>query len=63
MFIGSLQMAFDLSEKHRMNVSTVTELQKIVHAEIGHTPQLEDKVLTQILQLIENNKQYLREVK
>lgn len=63
MITGPLQQAFELSKKYRMNVSTITELQKIVNVELGQSRQLEEKVLTQILQLLEANKSYLREVK
>lgn len=63
MIKGPLEEAFKLSKKYRMNVSTVTELQKIIGQELGHSKQVDEKVLTQILQLIENQKVYLREVK
>lgn len=63
MITGPLEKAMTLSMKYRMNVSTVTELQKIVANELNLTQQDEEKVLTQILQLLEKNKVYLREVK
>jgi hypothetical protein len=63
MITGPLEVAMNLSKKYRMNVSTVTELQKIVGNELNLTQQDEEKVLTQILQLLEKNKVYLREVK
>ena len=63
MITGPLEVAMNLSKKYRMNVSTVTELQKIVGSELNLTQQDEEKVLTQILQLLEKNKVYLREVK
>lgn len=63
MITGPLEVAMNLSKKYRMNVSTVTELQKIVGNELSLTQQDEEKVLTQILQLLEKNKVYLREVK
>ena len=63
MIKGPLEQAFKLAKKYRMNVSTVTELQKIISQELGHSKQIDDKVLTQILQLIENQKVYLREVR
>ena len=63
MITGPLEVAMNLSKKYRMNVSTVTELQKIVGNELNLTQQDEENVLTQILQLLEKNKVYLREVK
>jgi hypothetical protein len=63
MITGQLEVAMNLSKKYRMNVSTVTELQKIVGNELNLTQQDGEKVLTQILQLLEKNKVYLREVK
>jgi hypothetical protein len=63
MITGPLETAMNLSKKYRMNVSTVTELQKIVGNELNCSPQQEEKVLTQILQLLETNRVYLREVK
>ena len=63
MITGPLEVAMNLSKKYRMNVSTVTELQKIVGNELNLTQQDGEKVLTQILQLLEKNKVYLREVK
>ena len=62
MIKGPLEQAFQLSKKYRMNVSTVTELQKIIQQELGHSPKVDDQVLTQILKLLENQKVYLRKV-
>ena len=61
MLAGQLKQAFELSKKYRMDVSTVTELQKIVAKEIDSSSRVEMKVLTQILQMLENNKTFLRE--
>lgn len=57
MITGPLEQAFQLSQKYRMNVSTVTELQKILLAEIGDCKQY-DAVLTQILKTIDENKHW-----
>ncbi|MEK4228059.1 ABC transporter permease [Solibacillus sp. FSL H8-0538] len=61
MFTSDLKRAFELAEKYRMDVSTVTELQKIVMKELNSSLKVEENVLTQILQLLENNKTFLRE--
>lgn len=63
MFTGDLKRAFELSQKYRMDVSTVMELQKIVVKELNPSLKVEENVLTQILQLLENNKNFLREAK
>lgn len=63
MFTGELKRAFELSEKYRMDVSTVTELRKIIVKELDPSVKVEENVLTQILQLIESKKTFLREAK
>lgn len=63
MFTGELKSAFELSEKYRMDVSTVTELRKIIVKELDPSVKVEENVLTQILQLLESKKTFLREAK
>lgn len=61
MITGQLERAFQLAEKHKLDVSTILELNKIIMKEVNSTPKVEDKILQQIIQIIENNKQILRE--
>ncbi|MDN4492717.1 ABC transporter permease [Ureibacillus aquaedulcis] len=61
MITGHLERAFQLAEKHKLDVSTILELNKIIMKEVNSSPKTEEKVLQQILQILENNKQILRE--
>ena len=61
MVTGQLERAFKLAEKHKLDVNTILELDKIIAKEVNGSAKLEDKVLQQIIQLLENNKQFLRE--
>ena len=61
MITGQLERAFQLAEKHKLDVSTILELNKIIMKEVNSTPKTEEKILNQILQILENNKQILRE--
>jgi len=61
MITGQLERAFQLAEKHKLDVSTILELNKIIVKEVNSSPKTEDKILQQILQILENNKQILRE--
>ena len=61
MITGQLERAFQLAEKHKLDVSTILELNKIIMKEVNSSPKIEEKVLQQILQLLENNKKILRE--
>ena len=61
MITGQLERAFQLAEKHKLDVSTVLELNKIIVKEVNGSPKVEEKLLQQILQLLENNKQILKE--
>ncbi|MBD8025128.1 ABC transporter permease [Ureibacillus sp. Re31] len=61
MITGQLERAFQLAEKHKLDVSTILELNKIIMKEVNSTPKVEEKILQQIIQIIENNKQILRE--
>ncbi|MCM3387059.1 ABC transporter permease [Ureibacillus chungkukjangi] len=61
MITGQLERAFQLAEKHKLDVSTILELNKIIMKEVNSSPKTEEKILQQILQLLENNKQILRE--
>lgn len=61
MITGQLERAFQLAEKHRLEVSTILELDKIIRKEINSTPAVEEKILQQIIKILENNKRLLRE--
>lgn len=61
MITGQLERAFQLSKKHRLEVQTVLDLQRIVKKELNSTPNVEDKVLQQLLTILENNKKIVRE--
>lgn len=43
MITGQLERAFQLAEKHRLEVSTILELDKIIRKEINSTPVVEEK--------------------
>lgn len=61
MITGQLERAFQLAEKHKLDVSTILELNKIIGKEVNASPILEEKILQQIIKILENNKTYLRE--
>lgn len=61
MITGQLERAFQLAEKHKLDVSTILELNKIILKEVNSSPKVEEKILQQILQILENNKHILRE--
>ncbi|RHW37605.1 ABC transporter permease [Lysinibacillus yapensis] len=61
MITGQLERAFQLAEKHKLDVSTILELNKIIMKEVNSSVKVEEKVLHQILHILENNKQLLRE--
>lgn len=61
MITGQLERAFQLAEKHRLEVSTILELNKIIRKEVNSTPAVEEKLLQQIIKLLENNKTFLKE--
>ncbi|MDI7741938.1 ABC transporter permease [Lysinibacillus fusiformis] len=61
MITGQLERAFQLAEKHKLDVSTILELNKIIMKEVNSSPKTEEKILQQILNILENNKQILRE--
>jgi len=61
MITGQLERAFQLAEKHRLEVSTILELNKIIRKEINSTPVVEEKILQQVIKILENNKRFLRE--
>ncbi|RUL55611.1 MULTISPECIES: ABC transporter permease [Lysinibacillus] len=61
MITGQLERAFQLAEKHKLDVSTILELNKIIMKEVNSSPKVEEKILHQIIQIIENNKQFLKE--
>lgn len=62
MITGQLERAFQLAEKHRLEVSTILELNKIIRKEINSNPMVEEKILQQVIKILENNKRLLREV-
>ncbi|MDM5334222.1 ABC transporter permease [Ureibacillus composti] len=61
MITGHLERAFQLAEKHKLDVSTILELNKIIAKEVNASPISEEKILQQIIKILENNKTYLRE--
>lgn len=61
MLTGNLERAFQLAEKHRLDVSTITELNKIIAREVNIPGKVEEKVLLQMLSILENNKHILKE--
>lgn len=61
MITGQLERAFQLAEKHKLDVSTILELNKIIMKEVDSSVKVEEKILHQILHILENNKQILRE--
>ncbi|MED3662932.1 ABC transporter permease [Ureibacillus sp. FSL K6-8385] len=61
MITGQLERAFQLAEKHRLEVSTILELDKIIRKEINSTPMMEEKILHQVIKILENNKRFLKE--
>lgn len=61
MITGQLERAFQLAEKHRLDVGSVLDLYTIIRKEINATPVVEEKILQQMIKILENNKTYLRE--
>ncbi|SOC15162.1 hypothetical protein SAMN05880501_10846 [Ureibacillus xyleni] len=61
MITGQLERAFQLAEKHKLDVSTILELNKIIMKEVNSSPKVEEKILQQIIQILVNNKQFLKE--
>ncbi|MBS7345736.1 MAG: ABC transporter permease [Caryophanon sp.] len=62
MLTGNLERAFQLAEKHRLDVSTILELNKIIVREVNMPGKVEEKVLLQMLSVLENNTHILKEV-
>lgn len=61
MITGQLGRAFQLAEKHKLDVNTILELNKIIAKEVNSSSAAEEKVLLQIVKLLENNKTILKE--
>ena len=61
MVTGQLERAFRLADKHKLDVSTVLELDKIIMKELNGSAKVEEKILQQIIQVLENNKTILKE--
>lgn len=61
MLTGNLERAFHLAEKHRLDVNTILELNKIIAKEVNLPGNVEEKVLFQMLAILENNKHILKE--
>lgn len=61
MVTGQLERAFRLAEKYKLDVSTILELDKMIMKEVNGTSKVEEKILLQIIQILENNKTLLRE--
>ena len=60
MITGQLGRAFQLAEKHKLDVSTVLELTKVIAKEVNGSQKVEEKILQQMIQILENNKTILR---
>lgn len=60
MITGQLGRASQLAEKHKLDVNTILELTKIIAKEVNGTQKIEDKILLQMIQILENNKTLLR---
>ena len=61
MITGQLGRAFQLAEKHKLDVNTILELNKMIAKEVNGSPKVEEKILLQMLQILENNKTILKE--
>ncbi len=61
MITGQLERAFQLAEKHKLDVSTILDLSMIIRKEINSSSRVEEKVLQQLITILENNKTFLRE--
>lgn len=61
MITGQLGRAFQLAEKHKLDVSTVLELTKVIAKEVNGSQIVEEKILQQMIQILENNKIILKE--
>lgn len=61
MITGQLGRAFQLAEKHKLDVNTILELTKVIAKEVNSSPKVEEKLLLQMIQLLENNKTILKE--
>lgn len=61
MVTGQLERAFQLAEKHKLDVSTILELNKIIAKEVDSSPKMEEKILNQFIHILENNKTILKE--
>ena len=61
MITGQLGRAFQLAEKYKLDVNTILELTKVIAKEVNSSPKVEEKLLLQMIQLLENNKTILKE--
>ncbi|MGE7022072.1 hypothetical protein [Solibacillus cecembensis] len=61
MVTGQLERAFQLAEKHKLDVSTILELNKIIAKEVNSSMKMEEKILNQFIHILENNKTILKE--
>lgn len=61
MVTGQLERAFQLAEKHKLDVSTILELNKIIEKEVNSSYKMEEKILNQFIHILENNKTILKE--
>ncbi|MGN7477401.1 ABC transporter permease [Solibacillus silvestris] len=61
MITGQLGRAFQLAEKHKLDVNTILELTKVIAKEVNNSPKIEEKILQQMIQILENNKTILKE--
>ncbi|CAM5218025.1 ABC transporter permease OS=Ureibacillus acetophenoni OX=614649 GN=SAMN05877842_102392 PE=4 SV=1 [Ureibacillus acetophenoni] len=61
MITGQLERAFQLAEKHRLDVGSILDLYTVIRKELNVSPVVEEKILQQMIKILENNKTYLRE--
>lgn len=61
MVTGQLEQAFNLADKHMLEVQTILDLKRIISKEVQASPRMEEKILQSMIQLLENNKTILQE--
>lgn len=61
MVTGQLEQAFNLANKHMLEVQTILDLKRIIAKEVNSSTRMEEKILQMMIQLLENNKTILQE--
>ncbi len=61
MVTGQLEQAFELANKHMLEVQTILDLKRIISKEVNSSARMEEKILQTMIQLLENNKTILQE--